>query len=222
MGRDIAFDTPAGSVGAWRADPVSAPRGGLVVVQEIFGVNTHVRSVADRYAAAGYVALAPAFFDPVERGVELGYDSEGFARGRELVAALGTDRAVLVLAAAADLLRAEGLKVGVVGFCWGGTVALLGNTRLGLPASSYYGARNEAFLDEPLRAPMQFHFGEEDASIPAEVVDAHRQRQPDADVFTYPGAGHAFNREVDPGAYDAASAHLAHQRTMHLFEQALD
>src|SRR3546814_15022956 len=68
MGRDIAFDTPAGSVGAWRADPVSAPRGGLVVVQEIFGVNTHVRSVADRYAAAGYVALAPAFFDPVERG----------------------------------------------------------------------------------------------------------------------------------------------------------
>src|SRR5690606_16037629 len=103
MGRDIAFETPAGSIGAWRADPMSAPRGGLVVIQEIFGVNPHVRSVADRYAAAGYVALAPAFFDPVERGVELDYDDAGFARGRELVAALGTDRAVVVLKAAADL-----------------------------------------------------------------------------------------------------------------------
>ncbi|MDG6348408.1 dienelactone hydrolase family protein, partial [Luteimonas sp. 8-5] len=121
MGRDIAFDTPAGSIGAWRADPVSAPRGGIVVVQEIFGVNPHVRSVANRYAGAGYVALAPAFFDPVERGVELDYDAAGMARGRELVAALGMERAVQVLAAAADLLRAEGLKVGVVGFCWGGT-----------------------------------------------------------------------------------------------------
>ncbi|MDQ2703106.1 MAG: dienelactone hydrolase family protein [Pseudomonadota bacterium] len=222
MGRDIAFDTPAGSIGAWRADPVSAPRGGLVVVQEIFGVNPHVRSVVDRYAAAGYVAVAPAFFDPVERGVELDYDAEGFARGRELVAELGMDRAVLVLGAAAELLLAEGLKVGVVGFCWGGTVALLGNTRLGLPASSYYGARNLQFLDEPLRAPMQFHFGQDDPSIPAEAVAAHRERQPDARVFTYPGAGHAFNREVDPRAYDAASAQKAHGRTMRMFEQALE
>src|SRR3546814_20314112 len=115
--------TPAGSVGAWRADPVSAPRGGLVVVQEIFGVNTHVRSVADRYAAAGYVALAPAFFDPVERRVELGSDNEGFARGRELVAALGTDRALLLLAPAAYLPRAQGLWVGVVGLCGGATRA---------------------------------------------------------------------------------------------------
>lgn len=222
MGRDIAFDTPAGSIGAWRADPVSAPRGGIVVVQEIFGVNPHVRSVANRYAGAGYVALAPAFFDPVERGVELDYDAAGMARGRELVAALGMERAVQVLAAAADLLRAEGLKVGVVGFCWGGTVALLGNTRLGLPASSYYGARNLPFLDEPLRAPMQFHFGEEDPSIPSDTVAAHRERQPSAEVFTYPGTGHAFNREVDPAVYDAGSAQLAHRRTMQLFEHALE
>ena len=222
MGRDIAFDTPAGSIGAWRADPVSAPRGGIVVVQEIFGVNPHVRSVADRYAGAGYVALAPAFFDPVERGVELGYDTAGMARGRELVTALGMERAVQVLAAAADLLRAEGLKVGVVGFCWGGTVALLGNTRLGLPASSYYGARNLPFLDEPLRAPIQFHFGEDDPSIPPEAVAAHRERQPDAEVFTYAGAGHAFNREIDADSYDGASAQLAHRRTMQLFEHALE
>jgi carboxymethylenebutenolidase len=221
MGRDIAFDTPAGSIGAWRADPVGAPQGAIVVVQEIFGVNAHIRAVADRYAAEGYVALAPAFFDAVERGVELGYDTDGVARGRELTTALGLERATGIVEAAAKLLRGEGLKVGVVGFCWGGTVALLANLRLGLPASSYYGARNLPFLDEPLRAPMQFHFGEEDPSIPPEAVAEHRKRKPDAEVFAYPGAGHAFNREVDPSHYDGQAAQLAHQRTMALFARAL-
>src|SRR5690606_40869732 len=123
------------------------------------------------------------------------------------------ERAVQVLAAAADLLRAEGLKVGVVGFCWGGTVALLGNTRLGLPASSYYGARNLPYLDEPLRAPVQFHFGATDASIPPEMVEAHRTKQPAAEVFVYPGAGHAFDRDVDPTHYHADAARLAHERS---------
>ena len=220
MGRDIAFDTPSGSIGGWRADPVEAPRGALVVVQEIFGVNAHMRSVVDRYAAEGYVALAPAFFDPIERGVELGYGQDNVARGRELVDALGLDRAIGIVGAAAKLLQAEGLKVGVVGFCWGGSVALLANTRLGLPAVSYYGARNVQFLDEPLRAPMQFHFGTRSGSIPAEAVAAHRDKLPDAEVHAYP-AGHAFNRDVDPRAYDAASARLAHARTMELFGRAL-
>jgi len=123
MGRDIAFETSAGNVSAWRAEPVGAPRGGIVVVQEIFGVNAHMRSVADRYAAEGFVAIAPAYFDPVERGVELGYDQDGVAKGRELVTALGLERAVSVTAAAAKLLQDEGLKVGVVGFCWGGGIA---------------------------------------------------------------------------------------------------
>ena len=101
MGRDIAFDTPLGSIGGWRADPMEAPRGALVVVQEIFGVNAHMRSVADRYAAEGFVALAPAFFDPVQRGVELGYDEDGFGKGRTLVEALGLDNAVAIVDAAA-------------------------------------------------------------------------------------------------------------------------
>lgn len=224
MGRDIVLDTPAGAIGAWRADPMGAPRGGLVVVQELFGVNPHVREVADRYAAEGYVALAPAFFDGVAgqaHGIELDGTPEGTTRGRALVDALGLEAAVAIVQAAARQLQGEGLKVGVVGFCWGGTVALLANTRLGLPASSYYGARNVPFLGEPLRAPMQFHFGEEDPSIPPAAVEAHRLRQPGAETFSYPGAGHAFNRDSDSAHYRADAAHAAHARTMVLFAGAL-
>lgn len=221
MGQDIAFDSLAGAIGGWRADPVAAPRGAILVVQEIFGVNAHVRAVADRYAAEGYVALAPAYFDAVEHDVELAYDAAGVARGRDLAQAVGLERAASVTAAAARLLQDEGLKVGIVGFCWGGTVALLGNTRLGLPASSYYGARNVAFLDEPLRAPIQFHFGADDPSIPPEAVEAHREKQPGAEVHVYPGAGHAFNRDIDGTHYHAEAAQLAHQRTMRLFADTL-
>lgn len=221
MGRDIAIDTPSGSIGAWRADPEAAPLGALVVVQEIFGVNAHMRSVVDGYAAAGYVAVAPAFFDPVERGVELGYDQDGFAKGRALVNALGIDAAVAIVEAGARLLRGEGLKVGVVGFCWGGTVAFLSATRLALPAVAYYGARDVPFLDEPLRAPAMFHFGERDTSISAQDVQLHREKLPEAEVFTYP-AGHGFNRDVDPHVYDADSARLARKRTLDFFATALE
>jgi carboxymethylenebutenolidase len=224
MGRDIVLDTPRGAIGAWRADPVAAPRGGLVVVQEIYGVNAHIRSVAERYAAEGYVAIAPAFFDAAPggaHGIELGYTRGETARGRALVDALGLDAALSVVDAAAGLLRGIGLKAGVVGFCWGGTVALLANTRLGLPAVSYYGARNLPYLDEPLRAPMQFHFGERDPSIPSEAIAAHRAQRPDAQVFSYPGAGHAFNRDSDPGHYAADAARQAHARAMALFADAL-
>jgi carboxymethylenebutenolidase len=221
MGGDISFESPAGAIGAWRADPVSAPRGAIIGVQEILGGNAHVRAIADRYAAEGYVALAPAFFDAVERGVELGYDQAGVARGRDLAQAVGLERAAAIAGAAARLLQDEGLKAGIVGFCWGGTVALLGNTRHGLPASCYYGARDLPFLDEPLRAPIQFHFGADDPSIPPEMVEAHREKQPAAEVHVYPGTGHAFNRDIDPSHYDADAARLAHQRTMRLFAETL-
>lgn len=220
MGHDIAFDTPLGSVSGWRADPMGAPRGAVIVVQEIFGVNAHMRAVVDRFAAEGFVALAPAYFDPVERGVELGYDQAGIDKGKSLITTLGLDRATQVTAAAAKLLQDEGLKVGIVGFCWGGTVALLGNTRVGLPAVSYYGARNVRFLDEPLRAPMQFHFGDRDSSIPATDIALHREKQPTAQVFVYP-AGHAFDRDVDPNVFDPASARQAHTRTLAFFDASL-
>jgi len=214
MGHWIDLDTPHGAVRAWRADPAGPSQGAVLVIQEIFGVNAHIRSVADRFAGAGFVALAPALFDLVERDVELAYDKPDFERGRALVTALGTDRAMDVLAAATDLMQFEGLRVGAVGFCWGGTLALLCNTRLGLPAVDYYGARSVPFLDDPIRAPLMCHFGERDGSIPADHIALHRQKQPHAQVFVYPTAGHAFNRDVDIHAYDRASATLAWQRTL--------
>lgn len=220
MGRDIALDTPQGRIGAWRADPMQAPFGALVVVQEIFGLNDHIRAVTDRFAANGYVALAPALFDPVQPGLELGYDPGALAKGRELAADLGFERAIEIVGAAARRLQDEGHRVGVVGYCWGGSVAYLANTRLGLPAVSYYGARTVPFLDEPLRAPMLFHFGETDASIPADDIALHRSRHPDAAHHVYP-AGHAFNRDVDPAHYHAESASLALRRTLDFFGEHL-
>lgn len=223
MGRDISLATPYGPVNAWRADPPhgAAALGPVVVIQEIFGVDAHIRSVADSYAAAGYVALAPALFDPVARHVELTYDAEGFARGRELVEALGTERALGILRACRGTLQTEGhLGIGVVGFCWGGTLAFLANTRLALPAVSYYGARTVPFLDEPLQAPMLFQFGADDAAIPPGDIERHRSAQPDAEVRVHPG-GHGFNRDVDPGHYHAASAAAARRATLAFLDAAL-
>ncbi len=232
MGQWIQLDTPRGQVATWQAGPPSAPRGGLVVIQEIFGVNPHIRAVAEDFVSEGYAVLAPAFFDPVEPGVELGYDEAGFAHGRKLAGELGFDAALQILDAAAQRLRRylgafnepRG-AVGTVGYCWGGTLAMLGALRLGLPSVSYYGARNTAFLDDPAlvaspRAPVMFHFGEQDPSIPPEAVEQHRLKLPGMPVHTYP-AGHAFDREVDPKAYDKPSARLARERTLAFFAEHL-
>jgi carboxymethylenebutenolidase len=221
MARWIDLATPHGNVNAWRADPAGPIRGAVLVIQEIFGVNAHIRSVTGRFADAGYTALAAALFDPVQSGVELGYDQAGFARGRELVQALGNDRAIDVLCCADELLQNEGLRVGAVGFCWGGSLAFLCNTRLGLPAVSYYGARTMPYLGEPTRAPMLFHFGGADASTPGSDIEQHRRTHPNARVHVYPEAGHAFNRDVDAGAYHPESAALAWRRSLDFLAESL-
>lgn len=213
MGEREALATPSGTVQAWVARPEQAARGAVVVVQEIFGVTAHVRAVAGRFAAAGFLAMAPAFFDLIEPGLELAYDKAGMERGRELVGALGLERSLEVVDAAARTLRERGHAVGVVGFCWGGTVAFLSATRLALPAVSYYGARNVPFLDEQAHAPLMFHFGGHDRSIPPDAVAAHGEKQPQARVFVYPDADHAFNRDPDP-PFEPASAALAWRRTL--------
>ena len=221
MPRWIDLDTPHGPVRAWRAEPGGPARGGIVVLQEIFGVNAHIRAVADRFADAGFVALAPALYDPVEANVELDYDSDSASRGTALRTALGFDRAVDIVEVAAETLSGEGLRTGVVGFCWGGSVAFLANTRLGLPAVSYYGARSVPFLDETANAPLMFHFGADDPSIPPADVDKHREKQPQATIHVYAGAGHAFNRDVDPKVYNEPAATTAWPRTLDFLETQL-
>ncbi len=218
MSNWIELSSSVGTVSAWQALPDGQPRGGLVVIQEIFGVNAHVRHVAEQYAAQGYAVLAPAFFDLLEPGLDLPYDADGTARGKALVDELGVDRAVAVVEAAAQQLAPYG-KVGTVGYCWGGTIAMLAAQRLGLPSASYYGARNVPFLDTPFNAPAIFHFGDQDASIPPAAVAAHREKQPALRVYVYP-AGHAFNREVGPH-YHAPSAELARERTLAFFSENL-
>ena len=205
-------------IGGWRADPVGAPRGGIVVVQEIYGVNAHIRGVVEGYAQAGYVAVAPAMFDHVEAGVEFDYDDDGAQRGRALAAEVGFDRAVAAVASAAEAIGSVG-KVGVVGFCWGGTVAFLSDTRLGLPAVVYYGGRSVPFLGEHARAPLMFHFGEHDPIIPAEARAKHVAAQPQATFHVYP-AGHGFNCDLRAD-YEPASAARAHERTLAFFAQHL-
>lgn len=217
----LDLDTPHGPVRAWRAEPAGPSRGAVIVLQEIFGLNAHIRSVAEHFADAGFVALAPALYDPIERGIELGYDEVGTQRGRALREELGFDRATDVVAAAAERLHLGGLRAGAVGFCWGGSVAFLAATRLALPAVSYYGARTVPFLDEPLRAPMLFHFGADDPTIPPADIEQHRQRQPHALIHVYPGAGHAFNRDVDNHTYAPESAALAWQRTLDFLAENL-
>ena len=216
----IELDTAHGPVRAWHAAAEGAATGrtAVVLVQEIFGVNAHVRDVAARIAAAGHDVVAPSLCDPVEPGVELTYDEAGVAQGRALVGALGFDRAVSIVDAAAQRMAGSGRPVAVVGFCWGGTVALLANTRLGLPAVNYYGGRSVPFLDEPLRAPMLMHFGERDPIIPAEHVALHREKMPRARIHVYQ-AGHGFNcdRRAD---FDAASAMLAWSRTLAFLSDA--
>jgi carboxymethylenebutenolidase len=219
MGHWVSLQTSGGAISAWRADPSTPARGALVVVQEIFGVNGHIRGVVDRFAARGFTAIAPALFDHFEHHVELGYDEAGVARGRELVDKLGFDRAVQDVAAAQRLLQPDG-NVGVVGYCWGGTVAFLSWARLRLPAVSYYGARTPPFLGhERSNAPLMLHFGEQDASLPPEAIAAHREALPDAKIHNWP-ADHGFNCE-QRAQYNAPVAAEALQRTLAFFETAL-
>lgn len=209
-----------GRIHAYHGRPAQSNGRGLVVIQEVFGVTAHIRAVADGYAAAGYHILAPQVFDRLAPDIQLACDEAGMARGRELVGQLGFDAPMRDVRAAADWLLAQGCRaVGVVGYCWGGVVAYLAATRLGLPAVSYYGRLVPQFLHERPLAPLLFHFGERDALIPNEVVDRVAARLPQVPLHRYP-AGHAFNRLGDPHG-DPASAALARERTLAFFARHL-
>src|SRR3954471_7339659 len=177
---------------AYRAEPRGKARGGLVVVQEIFGVNSHIQSVCDGYAADGYLAIAPALFDRYERGVDIGYSPENIAQGRVLKGKASNDHALLDVAAARDAV-AEAGKVGIVGYCWGGLITWLSASRLpGFAcAVCYYGGGMTDALGETPRIPVIAHFGEWDHSIPIASVDKLKAAHPDIEVFIY-AADHGF------------------------------
>jgi carboxymethylenebutenolidase len=215
MGEMVTLNAEDGhKLAAYRAAPSGTPRGALVVVQEIFGVNSHVKKVCDGFAADGYVALAPALFDRVEPGYATGYTQEDVERGRNVRQKLGWDPMVMDMRAAVAELKKTGQKVGVVGYCMGGSVAWLAATRIpGVSAAvGYYGGAVAEFANEPPRCPVLLHFGETDASIPREHWDKVREAQPTVPMHIYP-AGHGFNCEAR-ASYHEPSARLARERTI--------
>ena len=214
MGRMIEIDAADGfRLAAYRAEPAGTPRGGLVVVQEIFGVNGHVRSVCDGYANDGYLAIAPALFDRYERGIEIGYTPDDIARGRELKAKASIDNALVDVTAARDLAASAG-KVGVVGYCWGGYVTWMAAARVAgfACAIPYYGGGMLEAVGEKPRCPVLCHFGERDAVSPVDGVRKFAAAHPEVEVHIY-AADHGFNCDAR-GSYDAAAAKLARERTL--------
>ena len=221
MGEWIELKTADGvAISAWLAAPAGQPRGAVVVVQEIFGVNHHIRSVADKFAAEGYLAIAPAMFDRVERGVQLAYDKPGMAKGVEIVGKVTREGAIADIAAAVQRAAGAG-KVGVVGFCWGGTMAWLASVKVdGVSAAvGYYGGGIVGLNDLKPRVPTMLHFGEQDGHIPMAGVRDVEAAHPETPVYVYP-AGHGFNCD-ERGSYDAPSATLAWTRTLDLFGKTL-
>ena len=198
---------------AYRASAKGRRRGGLVVAQEIFGVNSHIKSVCDGYAEDGYEAIAPALFDRYERGVDIGYTPAEIAKGRELKAKAALDAALADVMAARDALASSG-KVGIVGYCWGGYIAWMSASRVsGLAcAVSYYGGGVTDAVGEKPRCPVLAHFGERDSVIPVAAVKQFAAAHPEVEIHIYP-ADHGFNCD-QRGSYDPSSAKLARERSL--------
>jgi len=208
-------------LGAYLAEPQGASRGGIVVVQEIFGVNAHIRSICDRLAAEGYTSIAPAIFDRFEPGFETGYSPADVEKAKALMPQFRMDACLLDVEAARAAVGPAG-KVGIVGFCLGGSVAFATATRLeGFSgASCFYGGMVQNFAGETARCPVQLHYGADDASIPAENYLDVKARQPKAEFHVYEAAGHGFNCDQRQ-SYAPAAAALAWQRTLDFLARTL-
>ena len=206
---------------AYVARPAGEPRAALVVVQEIFGVNDHIQAVADEWAADGFLCVAPAMFDRIEKDVFLKYDEAGWAKAMSLAKQIDFDKALLDVEASLAWLRAQGeLPVGIVGYCFGGTMAWIASCRSQVDAAvGYYGGAIVNFLNEEPQSPLILHFGGQDAHISAENIAKIQFAHPEVPIFVYNEAGHAFNRAADPSAYVADAATLAKKRSLLFFEQ---
>ena len=220
MGSTIELNAADGFVlSAYTAGPSGGVKG-LVLIQEIFGVNHHIRNMCERFAAQGYHVCAPALFDRAEKGVELGYTQADIDKGRAYRMKLDDAKVIADVEAAADYLA--GRKLGIVGYCFGGTVAWWGATRTHrfVASSCWYGGGIAGTKDERPSCPVQMHFGEKDASIPMSDVDAIRGAQPTAEIHVYMGAQHGFGCD-DRGSFSKSDYELAQRRTLDFFARNL-
>jgi carboxymethylenebutenolidase len=210
MGQDITLTSKDGfQLGAYKAEPEGKPRGAVVVIQEIFGVNHHIRSVADRYAQLGYVAIAPALFDRGEKNFQSGYDGAAMDKARGFAGKIPLDQRLADTQAAIDAVKSAG-KVAVLGYCMGGSIAFLSTTRLnGVSAGvGYYGGQIAQFCEEKPKAPVMLHFGEKDQSISLADVEKIKAAQAGVPIFVYNGAGHGFHCD-ERGSFNAEAAQVA-------------
>jgi len=206
---------------AYRADPDGAPLGGVIVIQEVFGVNVHIRDLVERWAAVGYTAIAPALYDRWEPGFEVGYEPADIERGRAHKATANEHLdSVIADVDAARAAIADAGRIGAVGYCWGGFVTYAAACRLDIQAASgYYGGGIHEIVGETPKCPTILHFGDSDASIPMSDVETVRAAQPDVGIYIYE-AGHGFHCDMR-GSYDPRAAAIAGMRTTQLFEAAV-
>lgn len=207
---------------AYHEQPFTPRKGGVIVLQEIFGIDRHVRADVERWAKAGWEAVAPALYDRLEPGFTAGHDPAGLTAGVTHARATPLDQALADIAAVRDFLAGRGGKVCVVGYCYGGSLTWLSAAKVeGLAAaSSYYGSMVQANAALKPLCPTIVHLGHTDPGIPADAVEAAvKAENPDVPVYIYEGAGHGFNNE-DPERYNQEAADLARHRTRELFEAA--
>ena len=222
MGTDIKLKASDGfTLGGYRSDPAGTPKAALVVIQEIFGVNRHIRNVCDRFAAQGYVAVAPSIFDRLEPNFQSGYSPDEIAVARKFVANPDWPAMLMDTQAAIDSVAAIG-PIGIVGYCLGVSIAFAAATKLvGLSAAvGYYGGGVVRFADDMPRVPTQLHFGENDSGIPLADVETIRAKRPEVEVFIYPGAQHGFACD-ERASFHAESSALASERTLAFFASHL-
>lgn len=222
MGEKVTLTASDGfELGAYVARPQGEPVAGLVVVQEIFGVNAHIRSVADGYARDGFLAVAPALFDRIERDVELGYEGADAQKARSFIPKLDIDKSLADVAAAMDFAAREtGKRVGVIGYCYGGSLAWLAATRLDpAVAVGYYGGQVARFVEEMPAAPVMLHFGRQDQHIPATDVEKIHALHPEVEIYWY-DAGHGFNCETR-ASYNPNAARVARERSLAFLKKHL-
>jgi carboxymethylenebutenolidase len=224
MGEHVTLRASDGfELNAYVARPEGEPIAGLVVVQEAFGVNSHIRSVADGFAKDGFLAVAPALFDRVQRGAEFTYTSEDMQKGMALIRQGDTGDRVKDMAAALQYARREtGKKAGVIGYCLGGSMAWLAATRLDPDAAvGYYGGQITAYAEEQPKAPIMLHFGEQDTHIPKAEIDSKvHAAHPEVPIYWYAGAGHGFNCN-DRASYNPEAAQLARERSLAFLKKHL-